>query len=130
MSVVSENRSSRRLSGHNLEMPLLVKEPLLHPSRSTSRQVSKQPTREPILEHDYAYLQAQAETEYKEQDEPEALPKIQKGKALQIQVIHPTPSHAALEQEWEDDPPDYPPTDDDLKQLAELYHNLTNRHRK
>jgi len=52
------------------------------------------------------------------------------GKVQEIQVIYPTTSHAAPEQEWEDDPPDRPPTDDDVKQLAELYHNLTNLHRK
>ena len=57
-------------------------------------------------------------------------PQIQKGKAPKIQVIHPTPSHAAPEQEWEDDPPDRPPTDDDIKQLAKLYHNVINLHRK
>jgi len=55
---------------------------------------------------------------------------IQKGKAPEIQVIHPTPSHAAPEQEWVDDPPDRPPTDDEAKQLAELYYNLTNLHKK
>jgi len=111
-------------------MPPLVKEPSLHPSRSASREVSKQPTREPMPEPDDAYLQAQVETEYEEQAEPETPPKIQKGKTLEIQVIHPTSSHAAPEQEWEDDPPDRPATDDDVKQLAELYHNLTNLHRK
>jgi len=52
------------------------------------------------------------------------------GKVREIQVMHSTPSHAAPEQEWADDPPDRPPTDDDVKQLAELYHNLTNLHRK
>ena len=57
-------------------------------------------------------------------------PQIQKGKAPDIQVIHPSPSHAALELEWVDDSPNLPPTDDDIKQLAELYHNLTNLHRK
>jgi len=57
-------------------------------------------------------------------------PHIQKGKALEIQVIHPTPSHAAPEQEWVDDPPNRPPTDDDAKQLAELFYNLTNLHKK
>jgi len=57
-------------------------------------------------------------------------PQIQKGKAPEIQVIHPTPSHAAPEQEWVDDPPDHPPTDDDAKQLAELFYNLTNLHKK
>jgi len=57
-------------------------------------------------------------------------PQIQKGKEPDIQVIHPTPSHAAPELEWVDDPPDHSPIDDDVKQLAELYHNLTNLHRK
>jgi len=55
---------------------------------------------------------------------------IQKGKAPKIQVIHPTPSHAVPEQEWVDDPPDRPPTDDEAKQLAELFCNLTNLHKK
>ena len=49
-------------------------------------------------EPDDAYLQAQAETKYEEQDEPETPPKIQKGKAPEIQVIHSTPSHAVEEQ--------------------------------
>jgi len=57
-------------------------------------------------------------------------PQIQKEKAPEIQVIHPTPSHAAPEQEWEDNPPIRSPTADDVKQLAELFHNLTNLHRK
>jgi len=57
-------------------------------------------------------------------------PQIPKGKAPEIQVIHPTPSHTAPEQEWVDDHTDPPPTDEDVKQMAELYHNLTNLHRK
>jgi len=130
MSVVLENRSSRRLSGRNLEMPPLVKGPSLYRSRLASRQASKQPTREPTPEPDDGYLQAQAQTEYEEQDEPETPPKIQKRKALETQVIYPTPSHVAPEQEWEDDPPNRPLTDADVKQVAELSHNLTNLHRK
>jgi len=76
------------------------------------------------------YPQEQAQQEYEEQNDPVTPLQIQKGKAPEIQVIYPTPSHVAPEQEWEDDPPDRPPTDDDVKQLAELYHNLTNLHRK
>jgi len=76
----------------------MVKQPFLHPSRSASRQGSKQSTRESMPEPDDAYLQAQAETKYEEQDEPETPPKIQKGKAPEIQVIHSTPSHAVEEQ--------------------------------
>jgi len=57
-------------------------------------------------------------------------PQIQKGKVPEIQVIHPTPSHAGPEQEWVDDPLDRPPTDDEAKQLAELFYNLTNLHKK
>ena len=57
-------------------------------------------------------------------------PQIRKGKAPEIQVIHLTPSHAAPKQEWVDDLPDRPPTDDKAKQLAELFYNLTNLHKK
>jgi len=57
-------------------------------------------------------------------------PHIQKGKAPEIQVIHLTSSHAAPEQEWVDDPPDRPPTNDNAKQLAELFYNFTNLHKK
>ena len=57
-------------------------------------------------------------------------PQIQKRNAPEIEVIHPTPSHTAPEQEWEDDPKLPPPTDDDTKQLAELFYNLTNLHKK
>jgi len=130
MSVVSDTRSSQRLSGPIPELPPMVKQPSLHPSRSASRQASKQLTREPTPEPDDTYLQAQPETEYEEQDKPETPPQIYKAKASEIQVIHPTPSHAAPEQEWEDDPPDHPLPNEDVKQMAELYHNLTNLHRK
>jgi len=130
MSVELDTRSSRRLSGQYPEMPPMVKQPLLHLSRTASRNTSRQPTREPSPDPDDQYPQEQAQQEYKQQDEPETPPKIQKGKALKIQVIHPTTSHAVPEQEWEDDPPNRPPTDDDVKQLAELCHNLTNLHRK
>ena len=81
-------------------------------------------------EPDAAYLQAQAETEYKKQDELETPLKIQKGKTLEIQVIHPTTSHAAPKQEWKDDSPNHSPTNYDVKQMAELYYNLTNLHWK
>jgi len=57
-------------------------------------------------------------------------PQIQKGKAPEIQVIQPTPSHAVSEQEWVDDLPDCSPTDNNVKQLAKLYYNLPNLHRK
>jgi len=130
MSVVSDTRSSRRLSGQIPELPPMVKQPSLHPSRSASKQASKQPTREPTLEPDDAYLQAQSETEYKEQDEPETPPKIQKGKALEIQVIHPAPSHAAEEQVWEDEPSELPPTEDEARQIAELYYSLSELYEK
>jgi len=130
MSVVSDTRASRRLSGQNPEMPPMVKQPSLHPSRTASRNMSRQPTREPSPDPDDQHLQKQAQQEYKEQDDPVTTPQIQKGKAPEIQVIHPTPSHAAPEQEWEDDTPDHPPPDNDVKQMAELYHNLTNLHRR
>jgi len=126
MSVVSDTRSSRRLSGQIPELPPIVKQPFLHLSRTASRNTSSQPTREPLPNPDDQYLQEQARQEYKEQDDPVTPPQIQKGKSPEIQVIHPTPSHAVPEQAWEDDSPDCPPTDDDVKQLAELYHNHTN----
>jgi len=130
MSVVSDTRSSRRLSGQNPELPPIVKQPSLHLSRTASRNTSRQPTKEPSPDPDDHYLQAQAQQEYEEQDDPVTSPQIQKGKAPEIQVIYPTPSHAAPEQECVDDPPDRPPTDDDAKQLAELFYNLTNLHKK
>jgi len=108
----------------------MVKQPSLHPSRTASRNTSRQQTREPSPDPDDQYLQEQAQQEYEEQDDPVTHPQIQKGKAPEILVIHSTTSHAALEQEWEDDPPIRPPTPDDVKQLAELFHNLTNLHRK
>jgi len=111
-------------------MPPIVKQSSLHPSRTASRNTSRQPTREPSPDPDDQYLQEQVQQEYEEQDDPVTPPQIQKGKTLEIQVIHLTPSHAAPEQEWEDDLSDRPPTDDDVKQLAELYHNLTNLLRK
>jgi len=43
-------------------------------------------------ESDDDYLQAQAKHDYEGQNKPETSPKIQKGKALEIQVIYPTPS--------------------------------------
>jgi len=130
MSVVEDTRSSRRLSGQHPEMPPIVKQPSLHPSRTASRNTSRQPTREPSPDPDDQYLQKQAQQEYEEQDNPVTPPQIQKRKAPRIQVIHPTPSQAAPEQEWVDDPLDRPPTDDDAKQLAELFYNLTNLHKK
>jgi len=108
----------------------MVKQPFVYLSRTASRNISRQPTRESSPDPDDQYLQEQAQQEYEEQDDPVTPPEIQKGKAPEIQVIHPTPSYAVPEQEWEDDPPDRPPTDDDVKQLAEVYHNLTNLHRK
>jgi len=57
-------------------------------------------------------------------------PQIQKGKAPKIQVIHPTPSHAAPEQEWEDDPSQLPHTEDEARQIAELYFTLSALHKK
>jgi len=99
MSVVEHTRSSRRLSGQNLEMPPIVKQPSLYLSRTASRNTSRQPTREPSPDPDDQYLQEQAQQEYEEQDDPVTPPQIKKGKAPEIQVIHPTPSHAAPEQE-------------------------------
>jgi len=130
MSVVSDTRSSRRLSGQNPEMPPIVKQPSLHPSRTASRNTSRQPTREPSPDPDDQHLQEQVQQEYEEQDDPVTPLQIQKGKAPEIQVIHPTPNHAGPEQERVDDPPKRTPTDDDVKQMAELYHNLINLHRK
>jgi len=130
MSIVEDTRSSRRLSGQNPEMPPMVKQPSLHPSRTASRNTSRQQTRESSPDPDDQYLQEQAQQEYGEQDDPVTPPQIQKGKAPEIQVIHPTPSPTAPEQEWVDDPPDRPPTDDEAKQLAELFYNLTNLHKK
>jgi len=130
MSVVEDTRSSRRLSGQNPEMPPIVKQPSLHSSRTASRNTSRQPTRESSPDPDDQYLQEQVQAEYEEQDDPVTPPQIQKGKALEIQVIYPTPSHAAPEQEWVDDLPDRPPTDNETKQLAELFYNLTNLHKK
>jgi len=111
-------------------MPPLVKEPSLHSSRSASRQASKQPTKEPTPEPDDAYLQAQAETEHEKQDEPETAPKIKKGKAPEIQVISPTPSHARHEQAWKDEPPPPLSTEDEVMQILELYHSFSTLHRK
>jgi len=99
MSAEQDTRSSRRLSGQNPEMPPMVKQPSLHPSRTASRNTSRQQTREPSPDPDDQYLQEQAQQEYEEQDDPVTPPQIQKGKAPEIQVIHPTPSHAAPEQE-------------------------------
>jgi len=130
MSVVEDTRSSRKLSGQNPEMPSMVKQPSVHSSRTASRNTSRQPIREPSPDPDDQYLPKQAQQEYEEQDDPVTTPQIQKGKAPEIQVIHPTPSHAAPEQEWVDDPPDHPPTDEDAKRLAELFYNLTNLHKK
>jgi len=55
---------------------------------------------------------------------------IQKRKAPEIQVIHPTPSHVAPEQEWEDDPSQPLPTEDEARQIAELYFTLSVLHKK
>jgi len=99
----------------------MVKQPFLHPLRIASRNTSRQPTREPSPDPDDQYLQEQAQQQYEEQKDPVTPPHIQKGKALEIQVIHPTPSYGAPEQEWVDDPPDRTPTDDNAKQLAELF---------
>jgi len=122
MSVVEDTRFSRRLSGQTPEMPPMVKQPSLHPSRAASRSTSKQPSREPTPDPDDQYLQEQAQQEYEEEDDPVTPPQIQKGKALEIQVIHPTRSYAAQEQEWEEDPP---PHKDEARFLASLYKNLT-----
>jgi len=130
MSVVEDTRSSRRLSGQNPEMPSMVKQPSLYSLRTASRNTSRQQTREPSPDPDDQYLQEQAQQDYEEQDDPMTPPQIQKGKAPEIQVIHPTLSHAATEQEWVDNLPDRPPTDDEAKQLAELFYNLTNLHKK
>jgi len=130
MSVIEDTRSSRRLSGQNPEMPSMVKQPSLYQSRIASRNTSRQPTREPSPDPDDQYLQEQAQQESEEQDDPVTPPQIQKGKVPEIPVIQPTPSHAAPEQNWVDDPPDRPPTDDEAKQLAELFYNLTNLDKK
>jgi len=130
ISVAEGTRFSRRLSGQNLEMPAIVKQPSSHPSRTASRNTSRQQTREPSPDPDDQYLQEQAQQEYEEQDDPVTPPQIQKRKAPEIQVIHPTPSHAVPEQEWVDDLPDRHPTDDEAKQLAELFYNLTNLYKK
>jgi len=76
----------------------MVKQSSSHPSRTVFRNTSRQPTREPSPNPDDQYLQEQAQQEDEEQDDPVTPPQIQKRKALKIQVIHPTPSHAALEQ--------------------------------
>jgi len=57
-------------------------------------------------------------------------PQIQKGKAPKIQVIYPTSSYAAPEQEWKDDPSQPLPTEDEAKQIAELYFTLSALHKK
>jgi len=108
----------------------MVKQPSLHPSRAASRSTSKQSSREPSPDPYDQYLQEQAQQEYEEQDDPVTPLQIQKGKVLEIQVIYPTPSQAAPEQEWEDDPHLRPLIDDDAKQLAKLFYNLTNLHKK
>jgi len=77
MSAEQDTRSSRRLSGQNLEMPPMVKQPSLHPSRTASRNTSRQPTREPSLNPNNQYLQEQAQQEYEEQDDPVTTPQIQ-----------------------------------------------------
>jgi len=99
MSVIEDTRSSRRLSGQNTEMLPTVKQPALLPSRTASRNTSREPTREPSPDSDNQYLQEQAQQEYKEHDDPVTPSQIQKGKEPEIQVIHPTTSHAAPEQE-------------------------------
>ena len=86
--------------------------------------------REPSPDPDDQYLQEQAQQEYEEQDDPVTPPQIQKGKAPEIQVIHPTTSHAAPKQEWVDNLPDRPATNNEAKQLAELCYNLNNLHKK
>jgi len=125
MSVVEDTRSSRRLSGQTPEMPPMVKQPSLHSSRTASRNTSRQPTREPTPDPDDQYLQEQAQQEYEEQDDPVTPPQILKRKASEIQVIQPTPSHAQGEQAWEDEPPPSQPTEDEARQIYELYINLT-----
>jgi len=127
MSVIEDTRSSRRLSGQTPEMRPMVKQPSLHPSKTASRNTSRQPTREPTPDPDDQYLQEQAQQEYEEQDDPVTPPQIQKGKALEIQVIYPTPSHAAQEQEWEEDSP---PDKDEARFIASLYKNLTGFRRR
>jgi len=130
MSAEQDTRSSRRLSGQNPEMRPMLKQPSLHPSRTVSRNTSRQPTRESSPDPDDQYLQQQAQQEHEEQDDPVTPPQIEKGKVPEIRVIHPTPSHAGPEQDWVDDLPDRPPTDDEAKQLAELFYNLTILHKK
>jgi len=66
MSVVSDTKSSRKLSGQNLELPPIVKQPSLHLSRTVSRNTSRQPTREPLPDPDNQYLQEQVQQEYEE----------------------------------------------------------------
>jgi len=108
----------------------MVKQPSLHPSRTASGNMSRQPTREPLPDPNNQYLQEQAEQEYEEQDDPVTPSQIQKGKAPKIQVIHPTPSHAAPEQEWEDNLSQLPPTEDEARQIAELYFTLSALYKK
>jgi len=108
----------------------MVKQPFLHLPRTASRNTSRQPRRESSPDPDDQYLQEQAQQEYEEQDDPVTPLQIQKGKAPKIQVIHPTPSHVAPEQEWEDDPSQLPPTEDGARQIAELYFTLSALHKK
>jgi len=130
MSVVEDTRSSRRLSGQNPEMPPMVKQASLHPSRTTSRNTSRQPTREPSPDPDDQYLQEQAQQEYEELDNPVTPPQIQKEKAPEIKVIHPTPSHGVPKQEWEDDLSQLPPIEDEARQIADLYFTFSSLHKK
>ena len=128
MSVVEEPRSSRRLSGQTPEMPPHVKKPSLYPSRAASRTISRGPTREPSPELDDQSLQESAPHDYKEQEDPETPPQIEKGKAPDIQVTYPTPSHPRKKEDWEDDP--IGPTDDEAKEIVELWVNLSALHKR
>src|SRR5205085_3122932 len=89
----------------------------------SSRSTSKQPTREPSPVRSESYFE---EDEGPEPLEPPETPKAsEKGKAPNIQIQNPTPSHAGQEDDWEDDEYD---KNEAIRVINDMHRELTAMH--